>query len=93
MKKFLLGLIIGAFFTAGSYFLFSWDTKLHTDVGKLLDMDTLCLKDGDVIDGWILYEDNENILVETEKGSFTLPRSTCISIKKNTFLQYIRELM
>ncbi|MBI4707984.1 MAG: hypothetical protein HY761_08680 [Candidatus Omnitrophica bacterium] len=93
MKKFLLGFIVGMFFTGSLYFFLQPDATVRIKMGRLLDRDTLYLKNGDVILGWIVQEEGDKILVEVEKGTFILNRSECKSIQKNTFLRYLRELI
>lgn len=93
MKKFLLGFIIGMFFAGSLYFFLQPDATVRLKVGRLLDRDTLYLKNGDVILGWIVQEEGDKILVEVEKGTFILNRSECKSIQRNTFLRYLRELI
>jgi len=93
MKKFLLGLIVGFFLTLGLYFILATDTRLHVDVGRLLDEDIIYLKDGGFIRGSVIDEGKEELLIETAKGNFTLPRSSCKDIAKNVLLRYVRQMM
>lgn len=73
--------------------MLSADARLHTDVGHFLDQDVVHLKNGDFIRGWVIEEGSQDILIDTEKGSFTLPRSSCKSIDKNFLARYIRRVM
>ena len=93
MKRFLFGFILGVALLAGGYFYLRPDAKLHVDIGYLLDQDTLFLRDGSLMYGRILREDNKNILVETKSGTFVLDRSQCKFIQENTLLRYLRQLM
>jgi len=75
------------------YIMHFSDTKLHVDAGRFLDMDIIYLKDGGLIKGWIVNERNNEILIETGKGTFTLPRSICKSIEKDVFLRFVRKVI
>jgi hypothetical protein len=90
IKKFILGLIIGLVFSAGFYFMRVADTKLHVDVGRMLDQDIIYLADGTRMKCWVAHEGERDILVETKEGTFTLPRSVCLRIEKNVFLKFVR---
>jgi len=91
IKKFILGLVIGVFLSFGLYFMRSSDTRLHVDVGRFLDQDIVYLKDGGLIRGWVVDEGGNEILIETGKGTFTLPRSICRRVEKKVFLRFVRK--
>jgi hypothetical protein len=93
MKKFLAGLIAGIFFSIVLYFFINPSHLLNTHTGEMLDRDTLYLKDGSIMKGWIKGGDNISIIVETGKGFFTIPRAQCRLIQENTLLLYVRELI
>lgn len=93
MKKILMGFMLGVFLTVGLYFFKGRNTLLHLNTGFLLDQDALYMEDGSIIYGRVLQEDGGTILVEAEKGYFTLDRKKCKSIQKDFLLRYIRELM
>jgi hypothetical protein len=82
--------MVGLFLSVGLYFARSSDAKLYIDAGRLLDQDMVYLKDGSFIRCWIVDEGGVEILVETEKGSFTLSRSVCKRIEKDVFLRFMR---
>ncbi|MFH1593146.1 MAG: hypothetical protein ABID09_00440 [Candidatus Omnitrophota bacterium] len=90
MKKFFAGFILGIFFIATLYFFFAPQKELKIYVGRLLDLDTIYLTSGTMLRGWIVKEDDERIWVETDKDSFTIPRSKCKGIQKNVLLRYLR---
>ncbi len=92
MKKFLLGFITGAFLLAGLIFFYWPGAILRVNIGRLLDKDIICLNSNESIEGWILSEDPGSVLLETEKGTFTLPSSNIKSIHKNRLSRYIRLL-
>ena len=83
--------MVGLILSAGLYLLRSSDTKLLIDVGRLLDQDIVYLKDGSLVRGWVLDEGSDEILIETGKGTFTLPRSICKRIEKDVFLRFVRK--
>ncbi|KPK97908.1 MAG: hypothetical protein AMJ95_06895 [Omnitrophica WOR_2 bacterium SM23_72] len=91
IKKFILGFIVGLFLSFSIYFIRSTDMKLRVDVGRLLDQDIVYLIDGSFVRGWVVREGKDEILVETEKGNFTLPRARCKSIEKDVFLRFVRK--
>ncbi|MBN3037944.1 MAG: hypothetical protein JW869_00840 [Candidatus Omnitrophica bacterium] len=93
MKKFLLGLIVGIFLASYIYLFLNIGPQFHVTLGHLLDKDTLYLKDGSVLQGWIIKKDSRNIWFAQEKGYFTLPLSQCEIIQENALLQYIWELI
>jgi len=93
MKKFLLGLVLGIFVSAVLCFFLYPDLRSRVQMGRMLDRDTIYLKDGSVLHGWIVEENETQIFVEVGKGYFTLPRSQCHNIRRNTFLRYVRELV
>jgi len=93
MKKFFLGFLIGAFLMAVIYFAPYVDPRFSVQLGRILDKDMIQLKDGSVIQGWILAEEAGEIYIEIEEGYFNLSLSQCKSIKKNYLMQYIKELM
>ena len=53
----------------------------------------LCLEDGDVINGWILSRNKDEIFIRTKDGTFTIPISVCSEIKENIYMRYLRKLM
>lgn len=93
MLKFLIGCVIGAMLTLTAYVLFPIDPRLQIEVGRLLDRDTLYLNNGHIIEGWIVRENEQDLLVELETGNFSIRRSECNMIRKNTFLRYLRQLI
>jgi len=93
MVKVILGFIVGIFFAAGVYFYSSKDVKLHIDIGRILDEDVVYMKDGTTFNGWILEEGKDDILMEVQKSTFTIPRSSCASIKRNIFMRYLRGMI
>jgi len=93
MKKFILGFITGIFLAAGIYFFLHQNRLLQIELGRLLDKDTIYLENGTIVKGWIVRESEREILVEVEKGYFTVPRSRCKEIRENALLRYTRELM
>jgi hypothetical protein len=93
MNKLILGFIIGIFFAAGMYFYYSKDTKLRIDIGRMLDQDVVYLKDGNTFNGWILQEGKDDILIQVEKSTFTVPKSSCVYIKKDILMRYLRGMM
>jgi len=93
MKKLILGFILGIFFAAGIYFYSSKDAKLHIDIGRILDEDVVYMKDGNTFNGWILEEGKDDILIQVEKSTFTIPKSSCAIIKKNIFMRYLRGMI
>ena len=93
MNKVILGFIIGLLFAAGVYFYSSKDVKLHIDIGRILDQDMVYMKDGSTFNGWILEEGKDDILMQVEKSTFTIPKSSCASIKKNIFMRYLRGMI
>lgn len=92
MKKFLLGLVLGVFLTTGAFFLPYTDPHFRIRVGRMLDEDIIYLKNGSIVRGWIIKESPKKILVEFDKGTFSLSISECESIKRNYLLKYVREL-
>lgn len=93
MKRLLLGVIIGLFLSSYLYFFVDLGPRFRIEIGQMLDKDTLYLKDGSVIDGWIIRNDKRTIWFAQEKGYFTLPVSQCELIRENVLLQYIWELI
>lgn len=89
MKQFLLGLVAGACLLAGIYFFLTKDQKVRVDIGRLLDLDYIYMKDGSLIKGWLLRRDSQNLLIETAEGSFTLPASACAGVNENVFQQFV----
>ena len=93
MKKFLLGLVIGVFLTLCVFFTPYADPRLRIRIGRILDEDILFLKNRSIVRGWIVRESPKEILIEFEKGCFSLSPSECKEIKRNYLLKYVRELM
>lgn len=93
MKKFLFGLILGIFFSTYLYLFINLGPKVHVELGHLLDKDALYLKDGTILEGWIVKKDSRNIWIAQEKGYFSLPAAQCKMIQENVLLQYIWELI
>ncbi|MBL7071593.1 MAG: hypothetical protein ISS26_05435 [Candidatus Omnitrophica bacterium] len=93
MKKFLIGFIIGIFFTVIIYFAPYVDPRFRVNLGRVLDKDMIYLKNGSVIQGWIIIEDGEEIYVEIKEEYFSISLSQCEQIKRNYLLQYVKELM
>ncbi len=91
IRKFILGFIVGLFFSFSLYFIRFADMKLRVGVGRVLDQDIVYLKDGSFLRGWVVQEEGDEILVETGKGNFTLPRARCKSIEKDVFLKFVRK--
>jgi hypothetical protein len=91
IKNFLLGLMIGLCLASGLYFLRSSDTRLRIDIGRILDQDIVYLKDGSLVRGWVVKESESELLIETEKATFTLPASICKNIEKDVFLKFVRK--
>jgi len=83
--------MVGLFLSFGLYFIHFADVKLRVDLGRLLDQDIIYLKDGSLLRGWVVREGRDEILVETERGNFTLPRARCKSIEKDVFLRFVRK--
>jgi hypothetical protein len=81
------------FLMAGIFFFLGPGLGLRVKLGRLLDQDRLYLKTGQVIDGWVIGEDEDRILIEMEGGSFSLPRSQCKKIQRDIFLRYLYKLM
>ena len=93
MKKFIAGFIVGIAFSVALYFSFNPSKGVTVFTGRILDRDTIYLKDGSIVKGWIAKEDNRQIWIETKEGYFTIDRSECQNIQHNTLLLYVRELM
>jgi hypothetical protein len=93
MKKFTFGLITGIILAAVLGFFFHPSPELRIELGRLLDRDTIYLKNGKVVEGWVVKEDNNQIWVELGTGHFILHRAECKAIRKNSLLRYVRELM
>jgi len=62
-------------------------------VGRFLDQDIIYLEKGGFIRGRVIKEVGQDIIIETGKGSFTLPRSSCKAIEKSVFLRYLRQML
>ncbi len=86
-------MITGLFLSVGLYFLHTADTKFRVDTGRMLDQDIIYLKDGTRMKCWVGYEGKDEILVETQEGTFTLPRSVCLHIEKDVFLKFVRKVI
>jgi hypothetical protein len=84
---------VGSLISAGLYFYWSSDTKLHVEVGRFLDEDRVYLKNGDSLKCWVVKESPKEIVIETKTGTFTVSRFSCKSIDKDIYLRYIRQLM
>ena len=93
MKKILIGMLAGVSLTVVAYFLFYPNPTLRINTGRLLDQDTFYLKNGQLIRGWIVKDEGDKIIVDIEKGSLTLNRSSCKEIQENVFLRYLRQLI
>ena len=93
MKKFLLGLIIGIFLSSYSYFFVNLGPRFRVEIGHQLDKDALYLKDGSVVEGWIIKKDKRSVWIAQEKGYFSLPLSQCELIRENVLMQYIWEMI
>ena len=93
MKKFLAGLIAGTFLSITLYFFINPGNSINIHTGEMLDRDTLFLKDGSIIKGLIRNQDGDDILIESDNGLFTIPRSECHTIHENALLLYVRELI
>jgi len=93
MKKFLLGFALGAFLMVIIYFAPYVDPRFRVQLGRILDKDIIYLKNGQIIQGWIVIEDSREIYIEVEEGHYYIDVSQCKQIKKNYLLQYIKELM
>ena len=91
IKKFILGFGVGLALSFCIYFVRFADVKLHIDVGRLLDQDIVYMKDGTLLRGWVVKEGAHEILIETEKGNFPLPRSRFKAIEKDVFLKFVRK--
>ncbi len=89
MGKFLLGFMIGVAIGGAVCFFLNPNPTLRIEMGRLLDRDTICLKDNTVINGWIVEKNEKQLVVEMDNGYFTLPLSQCKSISQNTLLNYI----
>ena len=42
-------------------------------------------------EGWVVKEGAHEVLIETEKGNFPLPRSRFKAIEKDVFLKFVRK--
>jgi len=93
MKRIVLGFILGAFLAATGMFLLYPNPGIRIDIGRMLDEDIVYLKDGTVMRGWVINKTSQNILLEIEGGSLTLPVSKCEVIKENVLLRYTRKLL
>ncbi len=93
MKKFLLGFAIGVFVMVVVYFAPYVDPRFRVQLGRILDKDMIYLKDGSIMQGWIIVEDSGEIYIEIKEGYYYLPLNQCEQIKRNYLLQYIKELM
>ncbi|MFC1675303.1 hypothetical protein ACFL1K_05415 [Candidatus Omnitrophota bacterium] len=93
ITKFILGVVVGLVLFFGFYFMFSSNTKLHIDAGRLLDQDAVYLEDGSIVKGWIVNEGGYDILIETGGATFTLPLSKCVRIEKDVFLKFVRKVI
>ena len=93
MKTLLLGFILGVFIASVVFFLLKPNPELLAKLGHELDKDKVYLKDGQILEGWIIKEDEENLWIEVGDGYFTLPYSQCKNIRKNVLSQYLQELM
>ena len=67
--------------------------RFRIEIGHLLDKDALYLKDGSIIEGWIIKKGTRSVWIAQEKGYFSLPVAQCELIRENVLMQYIWELI
>lgn len=91
MKAFVLGFLTAAALLIMLCFLWH-PAMLMAGLGGLMDEDAIYLKSGGVVRGRIIDEQASSILVETAKGTYTLPIENCSLVRKNTLGRYFREL-
>jgi hypothetical protein len=93
MKKFLMGVIIGVFLMGIANFFLNKDPLMTIELGRFLDKDVVCLKNGKIIEGWISEKNNKEIFIETKDGYFTLPLRNCKYIVENRFFLYLKNAL
>lgn len=92
MIRFLFGLLLGVvcayvvlFYQRPPSFL------APITVGRLLDRDTIYVKDGGILQGWIREESEKDLLIETDRGTFRMPREQCLKVERDSWARYVRD--
>jgi len=93
MKRIMFCFSAGIFLI-GAFFYLQTDSKLKTYVMRLLNEDTLYLKNGNILRGWIWDEKDGVVVGETAQNEiFLFNKNEYLEIERDKPLHYLRELI
>lgn len=93
MKR-IIFCIMAALFLIGAYFSLHINSGFKVNLMRLLNLDTLYLKNGNVLRGWIWDEKGGLVAGETTQGEiFIFNADEYAEIERDKFLHYLRQLI